>query len=175
MLDSGPISAGVRMTKKVPALACGLVMLALGCPLSLMSDAPETGPLRFRIRFGPELSREALDGRVLLLVSNDTSQEPRFQISEGPKTQLVFGIDVDGLKPGGPATIDASVLGYPRDSFQDVPAGKYTRQAVLHRYETFHRADGHTVKLPMDRGEGQQWNRAPGNLYSSPRAVTIDP
>ena len=48
-------------------------------------------------------------------------------------------------------------------------------QALLHRYETFRRADGHTVKLPMDRGEGQQWNKAPGNLYSTPRKVTIDP
>jgi len=27
----------------------------------------------------------------------------------------------------------------------------------------------------MDRGEGQQWNRAPGNLYSDPRMITIDP
>jgi hypothetical protein len=27
----------------------------------------------------------------------------------------------------------------------------------------------------MDRGEGQQWNRAPGNLLSTPRKVTIDP
>ena len=27
----------------------------------------------------------------------------------------------------------------------------------------------------MDRGEGQQWNRAPGNLYSTPREITIDP
>ena len=27
----------------------------------------------------------------------------------------------------------------------------------------------------MDRGEGQQWNAAPGNLYSTPRKVTIDP
>ena len=53
--------------------------------------------------------------------------------------------------------------------------GKYWVQAVLHKYETFHRADGHTVKLPMDRGEGQQWNKAPGNLYSTPREVTIDP
>ncbi len=47
-------------------------------------------------------------------------------------------------------------------------------QALLHRYETFHRADGHTVKLPMDRGEGQRWNRAPGNLYSTPQKVWID-
>ena len=162
-------------TTRAASRIFALAILSLGRPLSVMSDATEAGPLRFRIHFGPELSGEALDGRVLLLVSNDATQEPRFQISEGPKTQLVFGIDVDGLKPGEPATVDASVLGYPRDSIQDLPAGKYTVQAVLHRYETFHRADGHTVKLPMDRGEGQQWNRAPGNLYSTPQAVTIDP
>ncbi|MCA9517109.1 MAG: hypothetical protein KC635_19335, partial [Myxococcales bacterium] len=48
-------------------------------------------------------------------------------------------------------------------------------QAVLHRYETFHLASGHVVKLPMDRGEGQQWNRAPGNLYCVPRKVRLDP
>src|SRR5262249_62289934 len=47
-------------------------------------------------------------------------------------------------------------------------------QALLHRYETFHRADGHVVKLPMDRGEGQHWNRAPGNLYSTPREIAIE-
>jgi hypothetical protein len=46
-------------------------------------------------------------------------------------------------------------------------------QVGLHRYETFHRADGHTVKLPMDRGEGQHWNLAPGNLYSTPQKVTL--
>jgi hypothetical protein len=27
----------------------------------------------------------------------------------------------------------------------------------------------------MDRGEGQQWSRAPGNLISTPREITIDP
>ena len=27
----------------------------------------------------------------------------------------------------------------------------------------------------MDRGEGQQWNKAPGNLYSTPKEVAIDP
>jgi hypothetical protein len=43
----------------------------------------------------------------------------------------------------------------------------------LHRYETFHRADGHTVKLPMDRGEGQHWNLAPGNLYSTPQKIAL--
>jgi Putative esterase len=27
----------------------------------------------------------------------------------------------------------------------------------------------------MDRGEGQQWNKAPGNLYSTPREIVVDP
>ena len=53
--------------------------------------------------------------------------------------------------------------------------GRYRVQALLHRYETFHRADGHVVKLPMDRGEGQQWNRAPGNLLCAPREMAVDP
>ena len=47
-------------------------------------------------------------------------------------------------------------------------------QALLHKYETFRLATGHTVKLPMDRGEGQQWNSAPGNIYSAPQKVRWD-
>ena len=61
----------------------------------------------------------------------------------------------------------------PIDAVDDIPPGPYRVQALLHRYESFERADGHTLKLPMDRGEGQQWNRAPGNLYSAPREVVL--
>jgi Putative esterase len=71
--------------------------------------------------------------------------------------------------------MDGSVLGFPLDSLKDVPAGRYQVQALLHKYETFRRSDGHVVKLPMDRGEGQKWNQAPGNLLSTPRTVAFDP
>ncbi len=67
------------------------------------------------------------------------------------------------MTPGQPVTLDAGASGFPIRSLNDVPAGDYFVQAVLHRYETFRRADGHTLKLPMDRGEGQHWNLAPGN------------
>jgi len=131
---------------------------------------------RFTVRFGAEVSREPLDGRLLLLISKDDSKEPRFLISDTSlNSQQVFGIDVDGMKPGEEKVFDAGVLGYPLENLSDVRAGTYTVQALLHRYETFRRADGHTVKLPMDRGEGQQWARAPGNLYSTPRKITVDP
>ena len=66
-------------------------------------------------------------------------------------------------------------IGFPVERLSEIPAGTYTVQALLHRYETFRRSDGHTVKMPMDRGEGQQWNLAPGNLYSTPRQITLDP
>ena len=56
-----------------------------------------------------------------------------------------------------------------------MPPGEYQVQALLHKYETFRRADGHVLQLPMDRGEGQQWSRAPGNLYSTPRRLKVDP
>jgi hypothetical protein len=131
--------------------------------------------LRFTISFPTSTSTEALDGRLLLLVSTDDKREPRFQISEDPNTQQVFGIDVESMKPGQEATVDAKAFGYPVRSLSQIPPGEYWVQALLHRYETFRRSDGHTVKLPMDRGEGQQWNSAPGNLYSAPQKITINP
>ena len=70
--------------------------------------------------------------------------------------------------------VDATADGFPLARLSDVPAGTYTAQALFHKYETFHRADGFTLKLPMDRGEGQQWAQAPGNLYSTPVQVRVD-
>jgi len=77
------------------------------------------------------------------------------QIDDTPRTQMVFGVTVDGLKPGQAATVDDTAFGYPIRSLKDVPAGDYYVQAVLNRYETFHRSDGKAVKLHMDQGEGQ--------------------
>src|SRR5206468_6048266 len=84
------------------------------------------------------------------------------------------GVDVDGLKPGQEATFDDEVLGYPAASLSNIPPGDYWVQGLLHVYETFRRSDGRAVKLPADRGEGQQWAIAPGNLYSAPQRLRID-
>jgi hypothetical protein len=160
----------------IPFVALALSMVAprvSAAPTRPPDPAP--APLRFAVSFPKNKCAAPLDGRVLLIVSNDASEEPRKQINVGLKTQQIFGIDVDGLPPGKEAVFDATVLGYPLESFAGIPKGTYTVQALLHRYETFHRADGHVVKLPMDRGEGQHWNLAPGNLFSAPRKIDIDP
>jgi hypothetical protein len=131
--------------------------------------------LRFSVTFPNERSAQALDGRLLLMLSADTTGEPRFQVNSGLRTGLLFGVDVDGWRPGQPQTIDAAAFGFPIRSLSQIPRGTYRVQALLNRYETFRRSDGHTVKLPPDKGEGQQWARKPGNLYSVPRMIDVDP
>jgi hypothetical protein len=127
------------------------------------------------ITYAAKYGNQPLDGRLLLLLSNNNRAEPRMQIVDGPQTQLAFGIDVENWKTGESKTITATAFGYPIQSLAQVPPGEYYVQALLHKYETFHRKDGHVVKLPMDRGEGQQWNQAPGNLYSKPVKIRVDP
>ena len=149
------------------------LMVLTGWVLALTSfGAAQSGP-RFSVSFSKVQAEQPIDGRLLLLLSTDPSAEPRFQINDSVRTQMVFGMDVDAMLPGQAVMVDESAFGYPVRSLRDVPAGEYYVQAVLHRYETFHRADGHTVKLPMDRGEGQHWNLAPGNLYSTPRKISL--
>ncbi|MGD8977287.1 MAG: hypothetical protein PVG91_06750 [Gammaproteobacteria bacterium] len=139
-----------------------------------MTSRTEAG-LKISVRFDSGLEPATLDGRLLVILSADDGAEPRFQVAPGVDAVQIFGLDVEGWTPDQPMEVDRQVFGYPVPSLAEVPPGEYVLQAVLHRYETFDLATGHTVKLPMDRGEGQQWNRAPGNLYSTPRRQKIDP
>lgn len=131
--------------------------------------------LKFKVSFQEGQYSKPQDGRLLLLLADNNEKEARFQILDGPETQLAFGIDVENLNPGEWVLFDDTVFGYPIKNISSVPSGEYWVQGLFHIYETFHRADGHIVKLPMDRGEGQQWNKAPGNLYSTPQKIIIDP
>jgi len=159
--------------KTISCLFC-LVMMVLSLKSSLNADAGKAPEFALSIP-AQRHGGQPLDGRMLLLLSTDPTAEPRMQISLSPNTQMVFGLDVDSLPPGQIVTVDDKAYGYPVKSLRDVKPGEYFVQAVFHRYETFHRADGHTLKLPMDRGEGQHWNIAPGNFYSRPANITIRP
>ncbi len=144
------------------------IVLVTGC-----ASKQERTPV-FKISFTKEMSDQAQDGRLLLMLANNNNAEPRFQINDGLTTQLVFGIDVEGMKPGDEITVHSeNAFGFPIQSMKNIPAGEYYVQALINRYETFHLKTGHTVKLPPDQGEGQQWSRKPGNFYSKPMKVTI--
>ncbi len=163
-----------RTIKRSVAVTASFLLL-LTLPLVIRVQSARPPQLRFAISYAEKVSKGPLDGRMLLLISHDSLREPRFQINEDLNTQQIFGVDVEGLRPGAATIIEATAAGYPLESLTSLPPGEYWIQALFHRYETFHRADGHTVKLPMDRGEGQQWNLAPGNLYSKPQRLRLNP
>jgi len=144
------------------------LLLLLVTPLTAQAQGP-----RFSVTFPVARSSAPIDGRVLVYLSADTTKEPRFGASDAVTTAQVTGVDVDGWRPGAPVTVDGTAFGYPVESLRDLPPGRYRVQAMVNRYQTFRRADGHVVKLPPDRWEGQQPTRKPGNLYSPPVTVTI--
>ncbi len=144
---------------------------------ALVPRADSAAPLHFAIAFPAARSAQPLDGRVLLFISDDGKTDPRLQTDQyrANTTRPIFGVDVDGLKPDQDVIIDDTVRGWPARSLKDIPAGDYWVQALFNRYETFRRSDGHTIKMPMDQGEGQHWAVKPGNFFSKPVKMHVDP
>jgi hypothetical protein len=150
--------------------------LALAMSLAVSAADAASGPT-FAVSFPASKSAAPLDGRVMLILTANGSSEPRLQAAtEFPlDSPYLFGVTVDGLKPGATVLLDSTAYGWPAKSLSAVKPGDYYVQAVLNRYETYRRADGSVVKLPPDKGEGQQWNLKPGNLYSKPVKIHFDP
>ncbi|MEA3160087.1 MAG: hypothetical protein QOD95_1635, partial [Gammaproteobacteria bacterium] len=153
-----------------------LAALALiGTVTGSAAGAPAKG-LEFAVGFPASQSSVPLDGRVILLLSRDLTREPRLHVeaNEPLATPYLFGLNVEGLTPGSNAVLNDNAFGWPAAHLSAIPSGDYYVQAVLNRYETFHLADGRTLKLPPDKGEGQQWANKPGNLYSTPLKLHVD-
>jgi len=129
--------------------------------------------LSVSITLSNELAAEQQDGRLLFMLATHDEKEPRFLINNRPDGQLIFGRDVENWRPGKSMLIEEKHLGFPLAKLNDIPPGEYYIQALLNRYHTYNLSNGKTVKLPPDRGEGQQWNRKPGNYLSEVLKVTI--
>ena len=148
------------------------IILIIGL-LNMGQGMAKTNSLIIKVSFAKELSKTPVDGRLLLLISNNAEEEPRFQITDDVNTQIVFGMDVENWKPTEIVEFIGNEFGYPVESLKELPEGEYFVQALLHKYDTFNLLTGHTVKLPMDQGEGQRWNLSPGNYYSEPVKLKI--
>ena len=129
--------------------------------------------ISFTVSYPSSPAKKTTNGRLLLLIARDSTREPRFQVRDDYRSAQVFGMDVENWGATQGKIFKGAEFGFPIQSLRDLPPGEYYVQALLHVYETFHRRDGHSVKLPVDRGEGLQWNLAPGNLYSKPVKVTV--
>jgi hypothetical protein len=126
-------------------------------PVPATRSLPSTA-LRFEVTVARNLVSGPQSGRLLIVIGRQAQPEPRRTIgSTGLKAPPVLGRDVNGLAPGVVAIVDQGNQIFPLGSLAQLPAGEYFVQAVFDR-----NAD---LKLPD----------APGNLYSAPSKVTLDP
>ncbi len=138
--------------------------------------------LRFRINLSAEAEQAIADlgletpvnGRAYVIISRTDGREPRQQT--GLTGVPLWGMDVSGFAAGDSVVIDSTddaVIGYPFDTFGEVPDGTYYVQAFLNVYTTFERADGHVVQMHLNSGAGQSPFRAPGNAHSAVEQVVF--
>jgi hypothetical protein len=169
----------IKKSREGDAMQTIISLAALGliAAMATGSAAPvKPAALEFAVNFPASQSSGPIDGRVILLLSRDLTREPRTHVeaNEPLATPYLFGVNVEALAPGANVVLSDAAFGWPAAHLSAIPSGDYLVQAVLNRYETFHLADGRTLKLPPDKGEGQQWAKKPGNLYSTPITLHVD-
>ncbi|HYD45134.1 MAG TPA: hypothetical protein VEA79_07715, partial [Phenylobacterium sp.] len=119
----------------VLATAGALAALALA---GLAEAAP-----RFEVTLDPSISKTPMTGRLIVVAATRETPEPRLTVGlAGP---AAFAIDVEELKPGSSATVDAKAVGYPMEDISKLPAGEYHVQALMVRYDKVTRSDGKTL------------------------------
>ena len=151
----------------------GIVRGGAGAPTAGPAARPATPP-GITVRYAGSAALSS--GRLILLLSTDLTREPRLHVApnETLAVPYFFGQNVGALAPGARVVIGPTAFGWPASTLAALPAGDYLVQAVLNRYETFRLADGRTLELPPDRGEGQQWASKPGNVYSKPLRLHVE-
>lgn len=160
------------MKRRIPVVVGVVLFVWL---LAAYSGHATSASPRFEISYPASLDNGPVTGRVFVMISKSNQSEPRLQAGSYNASVPFFGLDVNALKPGENAVVDTSVLGYPVDTLNQLPAGEYYVQALLNIYTEVHRKDGHRIWVHMDQWEGQRWNRTPGNLVSEVKRVRLDP
>jgi hypothetical protein len=145
------------MKKLFVFLFClALPTLAHG-PLTADDRANSTS-LRFEVTAAPGLVTEPRDGRLLVVLARNDQREPRLTIGEtGMETPPVMGADLNGLATGVVGVVDEKSEIFPIASLSQLPRGEYYVQALF------------DSSLELNLRE------APGNLYSKPQKVRLDP
>lgn len=127
----------------------------------------------FEVSFAESARKEAVTGRVYVAIARDDRRAPIH--AAGSTGEPLFGRNVEALKPGEGAAFDNLIFGHPVQKISDIPEGDYWVQGFINIYTECKRADGHTVWVHLDQGEGQNFRRSPGNLFSKPQKIHFNP
>src|ERR1700749_491484 len=113
----------------------GLLAVAASTGTTDATPVPATSGPSFAVSFPTAMSARPIDGHITLIIAKGATAEPRTLISEDRplSSPALFGLTVDGMKPGATAVVDAKAFGWPLRSLSLLASGDYTVQAVLNR------------------------------------------
>ncbi len=119
---------------------------------------PTSTRLRFEVTLAKDLAGVPIDGRLLIVLDQRKEAEPWRSIgTTGMTAPPMLGRDVKGWTPDTAAVVDESAVIFPIAHLALLPRGDYHVQAVL------------------DVSRDLKLVDSPGNLYSEPLAVHLDP
>jgi pimeloyl-ACP methyl ester carboxylesterase len=126
----------------IPYMICVLIVTLFSC-------SPRSESLEFQVDFTESVSAGPIDGRVFVMLDDDTESNPLFS------EKIIFAVDVKGWRPGEDLVLDRSAMGFPY-SLEQLPAGQYAVCALVDRNDL-------------------EWGLpdAPGNAYSSKAVIDI--
>jgi hypothetical protein len=150
----------------------------------LSSDSPLP---RVRVTFPASVHSEPITGRLMVCMAKrhvvtdpQGVDQPRFLVDDSADTQQLFAVDVWDFAPGETEHREVNAthaVGYPMLFMDQVPAGEYWIQAVLHPYVEYNRSDGRNLRLPRFTAFESEGGvlTAPGTLYSAAKLALFDP
>jgi hypothetical protein len=142
-----------NMKRSLP-LTFAVVLSLLNAP----APKADSTALRFEITVAAGLINAPQNGRVFVVITPKAGIEPRMMIGQtGMDAAPMFARDVKGFAPGVAAIIDNTSQAFPIESLAQLPAGDYFLQALF------------------DSNIDLKSVNAPGNLYSKPRKIHLDP
>ncbi|MFY9571619.1 MAG: alpha/beta hydrolase-fold protein, partial [Blastocatellia bacterium] len=142
------------MKKLIPAATALLVLI---CFLALGQNN-RSSSLSFEVTVAKGLISSPQNGRLFVVMSLKSQPEPRLTIGQtGLDASPVLGRDIRNFAPGVTGSIDETCAAFPIDGLARLPAGDYFVQALF------------------DSNIDLKSVNAPGNLYSTPRKIHLDP
>ena len=134
------------------------IALAILASLRAAAHDVRSSSIRLEVTIAAGLVSSPQSGRLLVVLSPRGQPEPRLTIGQtGLDAAPVFGRDIQNFAPGVTGSIDETCAAFPIDSLARLPAGDYFVQALF------------------DSNIDLRSVNAPGNLYSTPRKIHLDP
>jgi len=149
--------------------------MALTALPAMAADAPAKGGVQFNVTIPANFEGE-LNGRCLVIISRDASDDNPVYAQLSATGVPVFGKTVFGLKAGDTVTFtedDPDIYGFPFQ-MSGIPHERLCIQAFFITYTQFNRSDGSSIWGMADHGGGGSFRRNPYNYYSDIRNAKLE-